>query len=195
VTGAVSRAILAALSLAAAYAAASAAAADEDLWTLLKAGGQVIVMRHASTDRSVGDPPSFRLDDCAMQRNLSAEGRDEAQRLGAAFRARAIPIGRVLSSQWCRCLETARLAFGEPTPWLALNSTFRNRELEPERTREVRALAGERPAGGNLVLVTHQLNIAALTSVYPAEGELVVLSPLGGGRFRVAGRLKPDALN
>jgi phosphohistidine phosphatase SixA len=195
VTGAVSRAILAALSLAAAHAAASAAAADEDLWTLLKAGGQVIVMRHASTDRSVGDPPSFRLDDCATQRNLSAEGREEAQRVGAAFRARAIPIGRVLSSQWCRCLETARLAFGEPTPWLALNSTFRNRELEPERTREVRALAGERPAGGNLVLVTHQLNIAALTSVYPAEGELVVLSPLGGGRFRVAGRRKPDTLN
>jgi phosphohistidine phosphatase SixA len=195
VTGAVSRAILAALSLAAAHAAASAAAADEDLWTLLKAGGQVIVMRHASTDRSVGDPPSFRLDDCATQRNLSAEGREEAQRVGAAFRARAISIGRVLSSQWCRCLETARLAFGEPTPWLALNSTFRNRELEPERTREVRALAGERPAGGNLVLVTHQLNIAALTSVYPAEGELVVLSPLGGGRFRVAGRLKPDTLN
>ncbi|PYM37257.1 MAG: histidine phosphatase family protein [Candidatus Rokuibacteriota bacterium] len=181
--------------LAAAHAAASAAAADEELWALLKAGGQVIVMRHASTDKSLGDPPSFRLDDCATQRNLSAEGREEAQRLGAAFRARAIPIGRVLASQWCRCLETARLAFGEPTPWPALNSTFRNRELEPERTREVRALAGERPPGGNLVLVTHQLNIAALTSVYPAEGELVVLSPLGGGRFRVAGRLQPATLN
>ena len=195
-TGAVSRPVLAALILAAAHAPASAAAAaDEALWALLKAGGQVIVMRHASTDKSVGDPPSFRLDDCATQRNLSAEGRGEAQRLGAAFRARAIPIGRVLSSQWCRCLETARLAFGEPTPWPALNSTFRNRELEPERTREVRALAGERPPGGNLVLVTHQLNIAALTSVYPAEGELVVLSPLGGGRFRVAGRLQPDTLN
>jgi phosphohistidine phosphatase SixA len=195
VTGAVSRAILAALLLAAAPATASAAAADEEMWTLLKAGGQVIVMRHASTDKSVGDPPNFRLDDCATQRNLSAEGREEAQRVGAAFRARAVSIGRVLSSQWCRCLETARLAFGEPTPWPALNSTFRNRELEPERTREVRALAGERPAGGNLVLVTHQLNIAALTTVYPAEGELVVLSPLGGGRFRVAGRLKPDTLN
>jgi phosphohistidine phosphatase SixA len=195
VTGAVPRAVLAALILTAAHAAASAAAADEALWTLLKAGGQVIVMRHASTDKSVGDPPSFRLDDCATQRNLSAQGREEAQRVGAAFRTRAIPIGRVLSSQWCRCLETARLAFGEPTPWPALNSTFRNRELEPERTREVRALAGERPAGGNLVLVTHQLNIAALTSVHPAEGELVLLSPLGGGRFRVAGRLKPDTLN
>jgi phosphohistidine phosphatase SixA len=195
VTGAVPRAILGALLLAAAHAVASAAAADEELWTLLKAGGQVIVMRHASTDKSVGDPPNFRLDDCATQRNLSAEGREEAQRVGAAFRARAVPIGRVLSSQWCRCLETARLAFGDPTPWPALNSTFRNRELEPERTREVRALAGERPPAGNLVLVTHQLNIAALTSVYPAEGELVVLSPLGGGRLRVAGRLKPDTLN
>jgi phosphohistidine phosphatase SixA len=192
VTGAVSRAVLAALILAAAHAPA---AADEALWTLLKAGGQVIVMRHASTDRSIGDPPNFRLDDCATQRNLSGAGREEARRVGAAFRTRAIPIGRVLSSQWCRCLETARLAFGEPEPWLPLNSTFRNRELEPERTREVRALAGERPARGNLVLVTHQLNIGALTSVYPAEGELLVLIPLGGGSFRVAGRLKPDATN
>src|SRR5438876_345037 len=101
------------------------------------------------------------------------------------------PIGRVLSSQWCRCLETARLAFGTAEPWSALNSSFRDRTLEADRTREVRALASERPAKGNLVLVTHQVNIGALTGVYPVEGELVVLTPLGQGNFRVAGTMRP----
>jgi len=183
---------VATLALAAlALAAPRLAAADEALWALLRAGGQVIVMRHAATDRSLGDPPGFRLDECSTQRNLSEEGRAQARRVGAAFAARGIPIGRVLSSQWCRCLETARLAFGTAEPWPALNSSFRDRTLEADRTREVRALASERPAKGNLVLVTHQVNIGALSGVYPVEGELVVLTPLGQGNFRVAGTMRP----
>ena len=185
------RALVLLVVVALALTAPGAAGADDALWDLLRAGGQVVVMRHASTDRSIGDPPNFRLDDCATQRNLADAGREEARRVGGAFRGRAIPIGRVLSSQWCRCLETARLAFGEPEPWPALNSAFRNRELEPARTREVRALVGRRPEQGNLVLVTHQFNIGALTGVYPAEGELLVLTPLANGEFRVAGRMKP----
>lgn len=167
------------------------AVADDALWDLLRAGGQVVVMRHAATDRSLGDPPGFRLDDCSTQRNLSEEGRAQARRVGAALASGGVPIGRVLSSQWCRCLETARLAFGTAEPWPALNSFFRDRTLEGERTREVRALAAERPGKGNLVLVTHQLNIGALTGVYPMEGEFVVLTPLGQGNFRVAGTMKP----
>jgi len=111
--------------------------------------------------------------------------------VGAAFASGGVPIGRVLSSQWCRCLETARLTFGTAEPWPALNSSFRDRTLEADRTREVRALASERPAKGNLVLVTHQVNIGALTGVYPVEGELVVLTPLGQGNFRVAGTMRP----
>lgn len=184
------RALVLLVAVALALATPDAAGADDALWDLLRAGGQVVVMRHASTDRSIGDPPNFRLDDCSTQRNLSDAGREEARRVGAAFRARGIPIGRVLSSQWCRCLETARLAFGEPEPWPALNSAFRNRELEPALTRAVRALIAERPEKGNLVLVTHQFNIGALTGVYPAEGEFLVLTPLANGEFRVAGRMK-----
>ncbi len=174
-----------------ALALAHADAADEAPWALLRAGGQVIVMRHAATDRSLGDPPGFRLDDCSTQRNLSDEGRAQARRVGAAFATRGIPIGRVLSSQWCRCLETARLAFGGAEPWPALNSFFHDRSLEAERTREVRALVSERPATANLVLVTHQLNIDALAGVHPREGELVVLTPLGQGQVRVAGTMRP----
>lgn len=170
------------------------AAANEALWALLKGGGQIVVMRHALTDPGVGDPPGYRLGDCATQRNLSSKGREDARRIGAAFRARGIPVERVLSSQWCRCLETARLAFGAADPWPPLNSFFDDRSREPEQTRAVRALAGERPGTGNVVLVTHQVNVSALSGVFPAPGEIVVLTPQGSGRFRVAGRLAPAAL-
>jgi broad specificity phosphatase PhoE len=155
-------------------------------------------MRHAVTTPGVGDPPGFRLEDCATQRNLTEAGRDEARRVGAAFRERGVPVGGVRSSRWCRCLETARIAFGRVEPWRAarqlLDSIFDDRSQEPERTRAVRALAGTRPARGNFVLVTHAVNIRALAGISPAPAELVVLTPDGGGRFRVAGRLAPSEL-
>ena len=79
-------------------AAPSLAIADEAIWELLRGGGQVVLMRHAVTTPGVGDPAGFRLDDCATQRNLTDAGREDARRVGAAFRARSIPIGHVLSS-------------------------------------------------------------------------------------------------
>ena len=172
----------------------AAAAADEALWALLKGGGQVMAIRHASTAPGVGDPAGFRLEDCATQRNLSPAGREEARRLGVAVRARGVPIARVLSSQWCRCLETARLAFGTAEAWPPLNSFFEERRRGRAQTEKVRALIAGPPAGGNLVLVSHQVNIAALTGLYPAPGEVIVLTPQEDGTFRVAGRLRPDAL-
>jgi broad specificity phosphatase PhoE len=175
-------------------AAPSAAQAGEVLWDLLRAGGQIVLIRHASTDPSVGDPPGFRLDDCATQRNLTEAGRDEARRVGAAFRAHGVPVGRVLSSRWCRCLETARLAFGRAEPWPALDSFFQDRQREPEQTEAVRSLLGRQPQGGNLVLVTHQVNITALTRQYPAQGEMVIVTPHGAGEYILAGRLLPSAL-
>jgi broad specificity phosphatase PhoE len=169
------------------------ALADEVLWGLLKAGGQVAVVRHASTEPGLGDPQGFRLDDCATQRNLSAAGREEARRIGAAFREREVPVGRVLSSRWCRCLETARLAFGTAEPWPPLDSFFDFRFREREQTRRARQIAGERPASGNIVLVTHQVNIRALTGISPAQGEMVILTPMGNGTFKVAGRLRTSS--
>jgi phosphohistidine phosphatase SixA len=163
-------------------------AADEALWSLLARGGQVVMVRHA-TAPGTGDPPGFRLDECSTQRNLSEQGRDEARRLGAVFRARGVAVGRVLSSRWCRCLETARLAFGSAEPWPALDSLYREPDQEAARTTAVRALATKPFTGANLVLVTHNFNIRALTGISPASGEAIVLTPLGDGRFRVAGRL------
>jgi len=165
--------------------------ADEGLWELMRGGGQVVVMRHAVTTPGVGDPAGFRLDDCATQRNLTDTGRDDARRVGAAFRTRGIPVGRVLSSPWCRCVETAQLAFGRSETWTPLSNLFDNRAREAEQMRELREIAGRRPSGGNVVLITHGSVVLPLTGIQPAPAELVVLTPDGSGRFRVAGRLTP----
>ena len=165
------------------------ARAAEPVWDVLRGGGQIVMLRHASTEPGLGDPPGFRLDDCATQRNLSEAGRAEARRIGAAFLRRAVPVARVLSSRWCRCVETARLAFGRVEPWASLDSFFDDRSREPQQTRAVRALIAEPLTGGNLILVTHQVNITALTGIAPAMGEMVVLSPEPRGSFKIVGRL------
>ena len=170
------------------------ASADETLWTLLRGGGHVILLRHAATDGTAGDPPGFRLDDCATQRNLVDRGREQARQLGEVVRARSVLVGRVLSSQWCRCLETARLAFGSAEPWPALNLGPRDAERVAARGREVRIRLATPPSSGNLVLVTHGLIIRDATGEMPAEGGVVVIAPLGGERFRVAGRFTPADL-
>jgi len=166
------------------------ARADEALWARLGQGGAVVLLRHAPAP-GTGDPADFRLDDCATQRNLSDEGRAQARAVGEAFRERGVAVGRVLSSRWCRSLETARLAFGEETePFPPLDSFFADREDEPEQTeavrREIAAWAG---AEDTLVLVTHQVNITALTGIVPAQGEAVVLEPAADG-FAILGRLR-----
>src|SRR5688572_6115186 len=95
-------------------AAVPAAGAETELWSLLQGGGQVVLGRHALTDPGVGDPEGMSLNDCTTQRNLSEQGRREAERLGEALRQRRVPVAALLSSPWCRCLETARLAFDRP---------------------------------------------------------------------------------
>ena len=178
-----------ALCLLAVPALAGHAHADDGLWRRLAGGGQVVLLRHGTTPPGVGDPTGFRLDDCVTQRNLTEAGREEARRIGAAFKARAIPVERVLSSRWCRCLETARLAFGSAEPWEPLSSLFADRTRQTEQTRAFRGLAGEKHAGGNTILVTHGAKIVAFVGVSPAMAEMVIVTPQGNGNFTVAGRL------
>jgi phosphohistidine phosphatase SixA len=160
--------------------AAEPARADEALWAALADGGHVALMRHALAP-GTGDPEHFRLEDCSTQRNLDQTGREQARRTGQAFRERGVEIGQVLSSQWCRCLETAELlALGEVEPFPPLNSFFGARERGPDQTEAVRALLAQADAEGpSLVMVTHQVNITALTGISPGSGEIVVLR-LGG---------------
>ncbi len=187
-------AVLVVALVASATAGVARAEGSEAVWGLLRGGGQIVLIRHGATSGAAGDPAGFRLEDCATQRNLTDAGRAEARRIGAAFRARAIPVARVISSPWCRCLETARLAFGHAEVWDALRNAFVERDAAPERTRRLRERLRQVPDGGNLVLVTHGSNIGAAVGVHPAEGELVVVTPDGAG-FRVAGRIPPTALD
>ncbi len=166
------------------------ALADEAaLWALLQKGGQVVLIRHALTTAGVGDPPGMALGDCTTQRNLNDEGRAQARQLGAALRARGVAVGRLLSSPWCRCVETARLAFGQ-TPELvtALGNLFDRPQRVAGQVAELEPLLSQPPVVGNTVLVSHGSTIQALTGISPATTEMVVLTPQGSG-FTVAGRL------
>lgn len=174
-----------------------AALADDALVDALRQGGLVVLVRHAVTVPGLGDPPEFRLGDCTTQRNLSDAGREQARALGRWFRDQGIAVGEVRSSRWCRCLETATLAFGENhavSPWPPLDSFFEARDRESSATAA--ALAGlAQPVAGNRVWVTHQVNITALSGVFPASGEMVVMRPTraagGGWQLELVGRLRP----
>lgn len=148
---------------------------------------RVVLFRHALAPGG-GDPPGFRLDDCASQRNLSAEGRAQAERIGAWFRARAVPVGQVWHSRWCRTRDTAQLAFGalaRPEP--VFDSFFAATDREASQTTAARVRLQGWQGPGLLVVVTHQVNITALTGVWPASGEGMVLGP----DLQVLGRIQP----
>ncbi len=107
----------------------NAQAAEGDIWTQMKENtGYVVLLRHAKTVSGTGDPPGFEIDNCNTQRNLSEAGREQAKQIGREFRERNIPISQVLSSQYCRCLDTARLLdLGTVKPSPMLNSIFEDR--------------------------------------------------------------------
>lgn len=184
------RSLVAAGAVALAGAIVPVASADEvSAVAALRAGGHVLVLRHAVTDPGVGDPPGFRVEDCATQRNLSEQGRRDAARLGASLRAEGVAVTETLSSGWCRCLDTARLAFGAVRRWEPLDSFFDERSAEPARTAAVRTAVAQWRGPGTLALVTHQVNIAALAGEVVGPNEAVVLRP-GGGSFTLVGRVR-----
>ncbi len=146
----------------------------------------MVLIRHAVTVPGIGDPPGMRLGDCSTQRDLSEEGRAQSRRFGQWFRNAGLTPARVRSSQWCRCLNTAKEAFSEKNfgkpltiePWIALNSFFqghgnRNAQLE-EAMREAQSIAMRRSYGQFEVWVTHQVNISALANHSPGMGEMIV---------------------
>jgi broad specificity phosphatase PhoE len=164
------------------------AKADEALWQALQQGGHVLIIRHALTTPGFGDPPGIKLEECSTQRNLSDEGRAQARRMGERLRERKVPIGEVLSSPWCRCVETARLAFGRAKTWAALSNLHARQENTEKQVRAMQPRIAGYHGKANLVLVSHGSTALALTGEHPAMGEMLVLKPLPPG-FRVAGRL------
>lgn len=151
------------------------AAADEAAWADARSGRAALLMRHALAP-GTGDPPGFRVEDCATQRLLSEAGRAQARAIGAMVRAQGIASATVLSSAWCRARETAELlGLGPVDHEPSLDSFFADRSTREARTTALRRLLVDWTGPGALVLVTHQVNITALTGVFPTSGELLLV--------------------
>ena len=166
-------------------------AEQEALFDALREGRAAALVRHALAP-GVGDPAEFRIDDCAAQRNLSDEGREQARAMGERLRAEGIAAARVYSSQWCRCLETARLLdLGEVQELPALNSFFNDRSRAERQTADLMSFLRAAPPSDPLILVTHQINIRALTGQPLRSGEIVVVALPLGEQASVLGRIPP----
>lgn len=173
-----------------ALASLTATAAETAPWSALREGGHVLILRHAVTEPGIGDPPQFKPGDCSTQRNLSATGRAQAQRLGKRLAEQGTGVAEVLSSRWCRCMDTARLAFGKVSPAPELDSFFGESHKAAKQTAALRKRIADFRGPGNLVLVTHQVNITELTGAHPAMGETIVLK-IKSGQLETVGRIPP----
>lgn len=165
------------------------ASADSNMWSRLRRPGSFALIRHA-TAPGTNDPGGFRLEDCRTQRNLSAEGRAQAVRIGDLFRANSIATADVYSSQWCRCLDTAsQMRLGEVRPQPLLNSFFQDRSREAGQIEALRQWIGQLDLARPTVFVTHQVVVTALSQVFPGSGEIVAMQRGADGRLSVEGRL------
>jgi len=154
----------------------SVAADNANAWQALREGRALMLMRHA-TAPGTGDPANFRLERCETQRNLNDQGRAEARRWGELLARQGIEQPRLLSSRWCRALDTARgMLRGPVQPFAALDSFFGQPEDGAEQTAELVRMINELPLGAPLLLVSHQVNITALTGIFPASGEGLILA-------------------
>ena len=152
--------------------------------------GAVLLMRHAIAPGG-GDPAGFVLGDCRTQRTLSDQGRAQARAIGDRLRAAGLRFDVILTSEWCRTRETAELlGLGPVTAFPPVNSFFANRQDGPRQTAETLDHVSRLPPEARALIVTHQVNITALTGVTPQSGETVV-ARRDGARLIVEGRLPP----
>ena len=167
---------------------ASVAPANDAVWEAVRAPGSVVVLRHSYAPGSF-DPPTARLDDCSTQRNLDADGRAQATRIGEAFQKNGIAVGEVLSSPRCRCLDTARLAFGRVEAWMVLQGALNDAELRRRLVAATKARIAAHREGPPLVLVTHGSVVSDLTGADIRMGAFAVLRRGPDGIHVFAGQL------
>jgi broad specificity phosphatase PhoE len=164
---------------------------EEPIWEALRTPGAVVVLRHSYAPGTF-DPPDARVEDCSTQRNLDESGRAQAARVGEAFRRNGIAVGTILSSPRCRCLDTARLAFGQVQAWAPLGGSLRDEDLRRRQVAEIQKRIAAHRSGPPLVLVTHGSVVTALTGLSIRMGAFVALRPGAEGRHTVAGQLYVD---
>ena len=148
---------------------------NQNLMKQLVDGEKLIFIRHAYAPGS-GDPNNFNLNDCLTQRNLSEEGRKQAQKIGEFFEKNKIKIEKVFSSEWCRCKETAKIAFEDYSTKNFLNS-FYSWKYAKNRTKQIKELndyVRQFKSSKNLVFVTHYVLISEVLDYASSSGEIVV---------------------
>jgi len=183
-----SRSVLVALAVSLIAAPVAIGDDSREAWTALVNGGHVALIRHGNAPPGYGDPPGFKIDDCTTQRNLDDRGRAQARAVGAAFRQNGVRADKILSSPWCRCLETAELlALGPVDNTWAVAASDRS----PERLAVLKQIVASWRGPGTLVVVTHALTVQALVGIMPGQAETVVLRPKSGPEpgVDVAGRI------
>ena len=164
--------------------------ASEQSWKIAQEGDKIILIRHSLAPGG-GDPAGFKIDDCKTQRNLNRAGINQSKKIGKLFKQNNVPVDQVLSSQWCRCKDTAKYAFGDFKEFTALNSTFQSPydKNEGKQLNELYDYVNKWDGKGkNLVLVTHYSIITAVTNAVPNSGEIVITNK----DFDVLGSIQTD---
>ena len=168
----------------------SVVSANGNLWETLKSGNHIALIRHALAP-GFSDPDDFSVKDCSTQRNLNNVGRNQARIIGNQFRAVGIHTALVYSSQWCRCLETASLLeLGPVNELISLNSFFKNANRRNLQTDVTKSWITRAPLTIPTVLITHQVNITALTGYMPSSGEIVFVKRSPDGRLSTVGAIQ-----
>jgi phosphohistidine phosphatase SixA len=145
-------------------------------WSIPQEGNKIILIRHASAPGG-GDPEGFDIKKCNTQRNLDNAGIEQSKNIGRIFKKKSIPIDKVLTSQWCRCKDTAKYAFNNYKEFSALNSTFQSPFDKNEKEQLIKIkeyVKNWQGNGRNLVMVTHYSIIIKLTNTFPSSGEIII---------------------
>ena len=162
----------------------------EASWKSAQEGNKIILIRHSLAPGG-GDPAGFKINDCKTQRNLNRVGIKQSKKIGKLFKKNKVLIDQVLSSQWCRCKDTAQYAFGDYKEFTALNSTFQS-PYDKNETKQLKQLYSFVKKwdgkGKNLVLVTHYSIITAITNAVPSSGEIVITDK----NFKVISTISTD---
>jgi len=156
-------------------------------WRPAQEGNKIILIRHASAPGG-GDPEGFRINDCKTQRNLDKKGIEQSAQIGKLFKKNSIRVDKVLTSQWCRCKDTAKYAFKDYIEFSALNSIFQSPfdKNENKQLKKIKEYAKEWEGNGkNLVMITHYSIISKITNSTPSSGEIIIVDK----NFRVLERI------
>ena len=160
---------------------------NQNLIKELEQGGKLIFIRHAYAP-GTGDPQNFNFNDCSTQRNLSNKGREQSKNIGKLFSKYNINIKNVYSSEWCRCKETAKIAFEDYSTKNFLNS-FYSSKYAKNKTKQIEELDNyvqQLKSNQNIVLVTHYVLISEVLNYAPSSGEIVVSDK----NFNIIGSIK-----